>query len=338
YRGKNVVVIGSGATAVTLVPNMTGRGRGDGAAHVTMLQRTPTYYFIRPAKDRMANALRAVFPNTWAYASTRFKNGRLQNFAFKLARRNPAKVANALMDKIREAMGPALNEADFTPPYNPWEQRLCLVPDGDFFEELKAGRASVRTDHIEQFTPTGIQLKSGDHIDADIVVTATGLKLAVAGKVAFTVDGQPIDWHKHFYYKGCMFSNVPNLSIVFGYLNASWTLKADIVSTYTCRLLNHMAATGADIALPALSDDEAQAAEVVFDFSSGYVQRALPFLPQNGLADPWRLNQDYLQDKGVLRNGPIADGTLRFASAGGLRVQQNDRFVDAPLPEAVPAE
>lgn len=323
YSGKKVVVIGSGATAVTLVPSLTEAGSpGCGAAHVTMLQRTPTWYFIRPAKDAMANRLRRIMPESWAYALTRFKNVRLQNFAFKMARRNPQKVADNLLGKIRDHLGPKMNEADFTPPYNPWEQRLCLVPDGDFFNALKDGTASIVTDHIERFTPTGIQLASGRHLDADIIVTATGLKLAVAGKARFMVDGQPIDWHRHFYYKGCMFSNVPNLSVVFGYLNASWTLKADIVSAFTCRVLNHMTATGTDIAVPMLSPADAKAAEVVFDFSSGYVQRALDYLPQNGVADPWRLNQDYLADKPKFLKGAIDDGVLRFAKAGSMTIEQ----------------
>lgn len=338
YSGKKVVVIGSGATAVTLVPSLTEQGDGKGAAHVTMLQRTPTWYFIRPAKDAFANRLRRFLPETWAYAITRFKNVRLQNFAFKLARRDPQKVADNLLGKIRDHLGPQMNAADFTPPYNPWEQRLCLVPDGDFFNALKAGTADVVTDHVDRFTPTGIQLTSGRHLDADIIVTATGLKLAVAGKARFTVDGAPIDWHKHFYYKGCMFSNVPNLSVVFGYLNASWTLKADIVAAYTCRVLNHMAQAGADIALPLLSPDDAKAAEVVFDFSSGYVQRALDYLPQNGIADPWRLNQDYLADKPKFLKGPIDDGVLRFAKAGTLTIQQID-VAEAPRElEAIAAE
>lgn len=334
YAGKRVVVIGSGATAVTLVPNMARDSQQSGAAaHVTMLQRTPTWYFIRPAEDGLANFLRRILPTSWAYRLTRFKNVRLQNFAFKYARKRPDKVGKKLLDLVRKDLGEAMNEADFTPPYNPWEQRLCLVPDSDLFMAMNAGRASIVTDHIDRFTQNGVLLKSGRELPADIIVTATGLKLAVAGKIAFTVDGEAIDWHRHFYYKGCMFSNIPNMSIVFGYLNASWTLKADIVAAYTCRLLNHMAATGADIALPELSDADAKAAEVVFDFSSGYVQRALDYLPQNGLADPWRLNQDYLHDRGILLKGPIEDGTLRLAPAGTVRAHQN-----IPTAQAVAAE
>lgn len=333
YKGKRIVVIGSGATAVTLLPNLA---RG-GAEHVTMLQRTPTYYAIRPAEDGLANFMRKVMPDTWAYGITRFKNVRMQKFFFNRARTRPEKVSEFLLGKVREELGDSMNEADFTPPYGPWDQRLCLVPDGDMFKEIKAGRAEVVTDHIERFTENGIQLKSGKHLDADIIITATGLKLAVAGKVAFSVDGQPIDWHQHFYYKGCMFSNVPNLSIVFGYLNASWTLKADIVSTYTCRVLNHMKQTGNDIAVPMLSDADARAADVVFDFSSGYVQRALNYLPRNGTTEPWRLNQDYLHDKQILLHAPVEDGVLQLSKAGRAPIQQNTPVAPA-VPEAIAAE
>lgn len=336
YAGKKVVVIGSGATAVTLLPNMTDDGSGTGAAHVTMLQRTPTYYFIRPAEDGMANFLRKVMPEKWAYAITRFKNVNLQDIGFKRARAKPEQVSDFLKGKVRESLGGQMNEADFTPPYNPWEQRLCLVPNGDMFTAMREGKASIVTDHIKRFTAKGIELESGQHLDADIIVTATGLKLAMAGKVAFSVDGQAINWHEHFYYKGCMFSNVPNLSIVFGYLNASWTLKADILASYTCRLLNHMAQTGTQIALPDLSDEDAEAADVVFDFSSGYVQRALDYLPRNGRADPWRLNQDYLHDKWLLLNASVQDGVVKFARAGALTVRQN--AVRDPEPLAMAAE
>jgi monooxygenase len=309
YRGKRVVVIGSGATGVTLVPAMADTGAG----HVTMLQRTPTWYFIRPAEDGLANGLRRILPERWAYALTRFKNVRLQNFAFKLARRNPDKVKNALMDKIRDQMGGApINEADFTPPYNPWEQRLCLVPDGDFFNALKDGRASIVTDHIERFEQDGIRLKSGALLPADIIVTATGLRLAVGGKVAISLDGAPVRWKDHFYYKGCMFSNIPNLATVFGYLNASWTLKADVVSSYVCRVLRHMEATGARVATPTLRPEDAADADAVFDFSSGYIQRALDYLPRNGANPPWKLNQDYLYDRGIMLNDPVEDGVLIF--------------------------
>ncbi len=317
YAGKRVVVIGSGATAVTLVPAMANTAQsGGGAAHVTMLQRTPTWYFIRPAEDTMANRLRRVMPEKWAYGLTRFKNVRLQNFAFKLARRNPERVKAALMAKVNEAMdGTSFDRASFTPPYNPWEQRLCLVPDGDFFAALKAGRASIVTATIDRFVPEGVKLSDGTVVPADIIVTATGLKLAVGGKIAVSIGGAPVRWNERFYYKGCMFSNVPNLATVFGYLNASWTLKSDVVSTYVCRVLRHMAATETDVAMPTLRAEDAADAEAVFDFSSGYIQRALDYLPRNGTKAPWKLNQDYLFDRGILLNDPVEDGVLVFDRA-----------------------
>jgi monooxygenase len=260
--------------------------------------------------------LRRFLPETWAYAITRFKNVRLQNFGFKQARTRPEKVKQVLGDKIREALGDTYDAAAFTPPYQPWDQRLCLVPDGDFFTAIREGKASVVTDHIERFDATGIQLMSGKHLDADIIVTATGLKLALAGKVAVSVDGVPVEWNRHFYYKGCMFSNVPNYAAVFGYLNASWTLRADIVSEFICRVLNHMEATGTDIAVPMLEDPAQLTEENVFDFSSGYIQRSLHIMPKNATMMPWRLNQDYLADRADMRSGAIADGHLAFRTAG----------------------
>ncbi|MEQ1688892.1 MAG: NAD(P)/FAD-dependent oxidoreductase, partial [Sphingopyxis sp.] len=191
YVGKRVAIIGSGATAVTLLPNLADKGDGSGAAHVTMIQRTPTYYFIHPSKDGLANFMRRIMPETWAYAITRFKNIHMQNYAYKRARAKPQKVADWLIGKVREGLGGTMNEADFTPPYGPWEQRLCLVPDNDMFDAIREGRASVVTGTIERFTQGGVQLASGKHIDADIVITATGLKIAMAGKVAFSVDGEP---------------------------------------------------------------------------------------------------------------------------------------------------
>lgn len=309
YRGKKVVVIGSGATAVTIVPSMKE------AAHVTMLQRTPTWYFIRPAKDGFANFLRKILPEKLAYKITRFKNVRLQDIAFRRAREKPEKVKEFLTNKLKASLGGHYDAEAFTPPYNPWEQRLCLVPDADFFEAMKAGKASVVTDHIERFDAAGIQLKSGKHLDADIIITATGLKLAVAGKIPVRVDGEPVDWHDHYYYKACMFSNVPNFSAVFGYLNASWTLRADVVSEYVCRVLNHMKGTGTTVATPALADPASLEEENVFDFSSGYIQRSLHIMPKSTAALPWRLSQNYVQDRIDMRTGAIADGVLTFTNA-----------------------
>ncbi|MBU0824480.1 MAG: NAD(P)/FAD-dependent oxidoreductase, partial [Alphaproteobacteria bacterium] len=313
YAGKKVVVIGSGATAVTIVPSMA-----DKAAHVTMLQRTPTWFFIRPAKDAFANFLRKVLPEKLAYRITRFKNVKLQDIGFRRAREKPEKVKDFLSGKIKAALGDRYDEKTFTPPYNPWDQRLCLVPDADFFNAMKADKASVVTDHIERFDATGIQLKSGQHLDADIIVTATGLKLAVAGKIPVRVDGALVDWSEHFYYKACMFSNVPNFSAVFGYLNASWTLRADIVAEYVCRVLNHMQATGTHVATPALADPATLTEENIFDFSSGYIQRSLHIMPKNADKLPWRLNQNYIQDRIDMKTGAIDDGVLTFGNARGV--------------------
>ena len=312
YSGKKVVVIGSGATAVTLVPSMA-----DKAAHVTMLQRTPTWMFARPAKDKIANFLRSVLPDGIAYAITRFKNIRLQDFAFKRARQKPEKVKAMLSKGIKNALGDAYDEKAFTPPYDPWDQRICLVPDNDLFEAMKAGKASIVTDHIESFEKGGIRLKSGDFLEADIIVTATGLKIAVAGKIDLSVNGTPINFAERFYYKGCMFSNVPNLAMVFGYINASWTLRADINSDYVCRVLNTMRANGKDVATPLLTPEmEAQmeVEDIFADFSSGYLQRAKGTNPKNGLYYPWRLNQEYVADRRQMMNDPIDDGILTFTT------------------------
>ena len=310
--GKRVVVIGSGATAATIVPALaTG-----GAAHVTMLQRTPTWFAARPAKDGFANTLRKWLPEKLAYAITRFKNVRMQDFVFKSARTKPAKAREALTNMAKQHLGDRYDPVAFTPPYDPWEQRLCLIPDADLFEAIKADKASIVTDHIAQMDATGIALRSGEHLDADIVITATGLSLAVAGKIAVTVDGERVDFAQRFYYRNCMFSNVPNLAAVFGYINASWTLRVDIIANYITRLINHMDGIQADIATPALPQGAALTEESVFDsFSSGYLERGKHMMPKNATALPWRLNQDYIRDRRDMRTAPVDDGVLRFAKA-----------------------
>ncbi|MEQ5787663.1 NAD(P)/FAD-dependent oxidoreductase [Erythrobacter sp. NFXS35] len=315
YANKRVVVIGSGATAVTIVPAMAEK-----AAHVTMLQRTPTWMFTRPAKDAIANFLRKVLPEKLAYRLTRFKNIKMQDFSFKLARDNPQKVKDALYKKIEAALGPDYEKDSFTPPYNPWEQRLCLVPDEDLFQAMKADKADIVTGHIAGFEKGGVRLANGDFLPADIVVTATGLKLAVAGKIAIHVDGEPVAFNQRFYYKGCMFSNLPNLAVVFGYLNASWTLRADINSDYVCRVLEHMRTTGTTIATPVLTP-EGEAAiteDDVFDFSSGYIQRGKHIMPRNSVSYPWRLNQEYVLDRKRMKADPLLDGILTFSRAGAI--------------------
>ena len=311
YSGKNVVVIGSGATAVTLVPSMAGK-----AAKVTMLQRTPTWMFSRPAKDGIANFLRKILPEQVAYRLTRWKNIKLQDISFKRARTKPEKVKQFLHKKIENALGDKFDRDAFTPPYDPWDQRLCLVPDDDLFKAIKTGRADVITGHIAAFEKGGVRLKSGNFLPADIVVTATGLKLAVAGKIALSMEGQSINLADHFYYKGCMYSNLPNLALVFGYLNASWTLRADIISDYICRVLNHMRANNTDVATPVLATDHGLEEDDIFDFSSGYIQRSKSIMPKNAVNYPWRLNQEYVVDRKRMVSDPVEDGILAMHRHG----------------------
>jgi cation diffusion facilitator CzcD-associated flavoprotein CzcO len=314
YQGKKVVVIGSGATAVTILPAMA----KSGAAHVTQLQRTPTYMVSRPAKDAIANALRKVLPEKAAYAITRFKNITMQDMMFKRVRNHPEKAKEFILGETRKRLGSNFNETDYVPPYNPWEQRLCLVPDADFFDAVNEGRASVVTDQIDSFDATGIKLKSGKHLDADIIITATGLNLAVAGKIAVSVDREPVDFARHFYYRNCMFSDVPNLAGVFGYINASWTLRVDIIGEYITRLFKQMDAIGAVAATPVLPDGGLEEDNVFAGFSSGYLERGKDKMPKNAPNLPWRLNQDYRRDKKDMRQAPIDDGVLQFTRAREL--------------------
>jgi monooxygenase len=314
YADKKVVVIGSGATAVTIIPAMATGGAG----HVTMLQRTPTWMASRPAKDAIANALRKFLPERLAYAITRVKNILMQDRMFKTARERPERVKEFLLSQAREHLGPDFNAADFTPPYNPWEQRLCLIPDADFFEAMKAGKASVVTDQIDSFDATGIKLKSGQHLDADIVVTATGLTMTFAGKIAVSVDGKPVDFGQHFFYRNCMFSNLPNIAGIFGYLNASWTLRVDIVAEYMTRLIRQMDVYGAVAATPVMAPGTEPEEDDIFDFSSGYIQRGKHLMPKNAATPPWRLNQEYRKDRQDMRHAPIDDGILQFTRAREL--------------------
>ncbi len=313
YAGKKVVVIGSGATAVTLVPSMA-----ETAGHVTMLQRSPTYIVSRPAEDKFALALRKFLPNKLAYGITRWRNVLYQLFTFNLARRQPVGFKKKLLEMVREEMGQGVDMKHFTPTYNPWDQRLCLVPDSDLFQSLKLGKASVVTDHIERFVEDGILLKSGEKLKADIIVTATGLKLVSGGHAQFEIDGEPVHFGSRFNYKGVMFSDVPNLGMTFGYTNASWTLKADLTSEYICRVINTMDRKGAQIAYPHPADGEKLIPETIVDFSSGYIERAAADLPKQGQKKPWRLNQNYAKDIVNLRYKAVDDGVMVFAKAGSL--------------------
>jgi monooxygenase len=309
YDGKRVVVIGSGATAVTLVPAMAER-----AAHVTMLQRSPTYVVSRPAEDKLANGLRSLLPAGAAYALTRWKNVLLQQFFYNLARTRPELFKWMLARGVRNHLGAQYDLKHFTPKYNPWDQRLCLVPDSDLFKAIRAGSASIATDEIDTFTERGLQLKSGAHLDADIIVTATGLVLKLMSGLQLTVDGAPVDLSKTITYKGMMYSDVPNLASAFGYTNASWTLKCDLTSEYVCRLLKYMDQHGYAQCTPRVNDPQLTAVPAI-DFNSGYVLRALHSLPRQGSKTPWRLHQNYVKDLSMLRFGRVDDGAMEFKAA-----------------------
>jgi cation diffusion facilitator CzcD-associated flavoprotein CzcO len=306
YQDKKVVVIGSGATAVTLVPAMA----DSGAAHVTMLQRSPTYMAVRPSQDPFATKVRRRLPVGLAYTVTRWKNVLLGMYVYQMCKRKPEKVKSLLLGYVRQMLGPDYDVGThFTPRYNPWDQRLCLVPDADFFRAIRRGKVSVVTDHIETFTETGIRLKSGAELEADLIVTATGLVLVPVGGAKLSVDGQPVDLSKRFIYKGMMYSDVPNLASVFGYTNASWTLKADLVCEYVCRLLNHMDRHGYRQCTPHNGDPTLQE-EPWVNFSSGYIQRALAQQPKQGSKRPWKLYQNYALDLLSLRFGRLRDAMV----------------------------
>ncbi len=311
YTGKRVVVIGSGATAVTLVPSMT-----DKAAHVTMLQRSPTYMVSLPAEDKLANWGRKNLPRQFAYDLTRLRKILFQQFFFRVARRRPEKTRERLLGLVREQLGPDYDmETHFTPSYNPWEQRLCLVPDNDMFVAIREGKASVVTDHIERFTEKGLRLKSGKELEADIVITATGLNLRMLGGADISVDGKKIEVGETYTYKGTMLSDVPNMAFVFGYTNASWTLRADLINEYVCRLINYLDLYKLASATPRV--DEGPHEDRPFaDFSSGYFQRANHLLPKQMTKAPWKQNQSYAQDIMDLRFGAIEDGVLEFKKKG----------------------
>ncbi|WP_028079834.1 flavin-containing monooxygenase [Solimonas soli] len=309
-NGRRIVVIGSGATAVTLVPELAKR-----AAHVTMLQRSPTYVVSLPDEDAFANALRALLPARAAYAFVRWKNVLLGLGFYKLCRRFPEAVKKLLRAGVRRRLGKGYDvDRHFSPSYRPWDQRLCMVPNGDLFEAIRSGRASVCTDHIERFTAHGIHLRSGHTLDADIVVSATGLQLAVLGDVRFAVDGRDVDLAKTMSYKGMMCSDLPNLAFAIGYTNASWTLKCDLSSEYVCRLLNHMRRHGYTHCTPRRRDP-AVTEEPLIDFSSGYVRRAIDAFPKQGSRKPWKLYQNYVLDLLTLRHGRLDDGVIEFAAA-----------------------
>jgi monooxygenase len=310
WKGKRVVVIGSGATAMTLVPALA-----DKATHVTMVQRSPTWVVARPSEDPIERGLRGLLPQRLIHAVVRWKQVLLGLYFFNVCRRNPERAKKLLLAGVRAGLGnDAVIAPHFLPRYNPWEQRLCLLPDGDLFRAMRDGRVSVVTDEIERFTETGVALRSGATVAADLIVTATGLELQAFGGIALDVDGQTVDPARHFNYKGVMFSDVPNFASCFGYANASWTLKADLVCRYVCRLLNHMQRHGFVQCTPRNDDPQVSGLPWI-DFSSGYLQRSLARFPKQGTRAPWRLQQNYLRDLFALRFGRVDDPELHFRGA-----------------------
>lgn len=307
-RHRRVVVIGSGATAVTLVPALGAQG-----AQVTMLQRTPSYLVSVPARDAVAAAIQRVLPSRAAGTVIRWKNALLGMLIFHLCRSRPGRARAFLIRQVARQLPPGFDVArHFSPPYNPWDQRLCLVPDGDFFRALRGGGAQVVTGTIERFVPEGVRLANGDVLPADVIVTATGLELQLLGGASASVDGRAVNPADLVPYKGVMYSGLPNFAATFGYTAASWTLKADLASRYVCRLLNHMAGAGLRVATPVLAD-AALAREPLVDFTSGYFRRHLALLPRQGRDAPWRFNQNYLADWLALKHGAVDDGVLRFS-------------------------
>jgi cation diffusion facilitator CzcD-associated flavoprotein CzcO len=310
YQDKRVVVIGSGATAVTLVPAMA-----EQAAHVTMLQRSPSYVVARPTADPLADRLRSLLPGRLAHRAIRGRNVVMSTLFYQAFRRWPEKSASFLRDGVaKQVAGAVAVDPHFTPAYHPWDQRLCLVPDGDLFQSLREGKADVVTDTIERFTPTGIRLTSGRELPADVIVTATGLRMVAFGQVALTVDGEPVEPHDKTVYKGMMFSGIPNLAWCVGYTNNSWTLRADLTSQYVCRLLRYLDQHGYAQCMPVVRPGSAGDAErPLLDLTSGYIQRAAATLPHQGGKAPWLYRQNYLLDLATMRLGKINDEVMQFS-------------------------
>ena len=335
-EGRRIVVIGSGATAVTLVPALA-----KAAAHVTMLQRSPTYIVARPSDDVTADRIRRLLPERLALRLIRWKNVLLGMYFYDLARRKPDRVKQEILRLVREQLGPDYDvEKHFTPRYNPWDQRLCLVPDADLFVAIRSGKASVVTDEIETFTEGGIRLKSGEELHADIIVTATGLKLKSLGGMQASSDGTPINPAGRPCYKGMMLRGVPNFSFALGYSNASWTLKCNLVAEYVCRLLNHMSAHGYDYATP-VGTEPAIVDKPAINLNSGYIRRGIEFLPKQGSTRPWKFHQNYALDMLDLRFGAVDDGTMEFVrlpnEAGKKRLApQGDDVAVGSAPLAAP--
>lgn len=311
YRDKNVIIIGSGATAVTLLPSMA-----DKAKHVTMLQRSPSWVVGRPERDPLAQRLKKWLPARWVYRLARWKEVGVQLLFYRQARKRPHWARRFLLKQLRLVLPASIVSEHFTPSYNPWDQRICAVPDDDLFKALQSGKASVVTDQIDRFTSGGIRLKSGRELQADMIVTATGLNLKVLGGAQIAVDGAPVVMGQAYNYKGVMLSGVPNMAFVVGYTNSSWTLKADLVSAYVCKLLRYMGRRGYDQVVPRVQPGTMRPAPLI-DFQSGYVLRALDKLPKQGDRLPWKLHQNYIADSLLFGFGRVEDGVLEFSSQPG---------------------
>jgi len=311
YTNKKIVVIGSGATAVTLVPTLAQK-----AQHVTMLQRSPTYIASMPMQDGLLSFMRLFLPKVWVSRFARKRNVIMASLIYSYMTRFPNRGRKLLDKKRNEILTADIDKKHFTPSYEPWDQRLCLIPDGDLFEAINHGKADIKTDHIDEITPDGIRLKSGEHLDADIIVSATGLKLKMMEEVNITVDGDVLKPAEKMFYRGILLEDVPNFGTVFGYTNASWTLKSELVSEYVCRIINHMDTIDRPICVPV--DECNTQRELFLNLSSGYIQRAQQGIPKQGAVQPWRLDQNYRKDKKRLRGVKIEDGILQFKSPASV--------------------
>lgn len=321
YAGKKVVVIGSGATAVTIVPSMT-----DKAEHVTMLQRTPTYLRPLPMRSKILQYIRAVLPKRTANRIIRWLNIRMQKLMFARARNEPDRVRANIEAENKKLLGDKYSAEHFSPPYDPWVQRMCFMPDADLFEAIKADKADVVTAHIEGFEKNGIRLKDGRLLEADIIVTATGFEMQLAGGIDIDIDGEPLNPGERFFYKNSMLSDVPNLTYPVAYVNASATLRFDMLADYTCRVLKHMAKTGSDIAIPVPPGDLEMDEASSFNLEAGYVKRAQHLIPKSTSSDPWRLSHDYLHDREYMKTSPVDDGALIFKRAGANAVEPEEQL------------
>jgi len=306
YTDRSIIVIGSGATAVTLVPELAKKAR-----HVTMLQRSPTYIVSAPDEDKISNWMNRNLPNKFAYSVSRWRKILFQRMSYAAARKWPGLMKKMIIAGVKKEMGKEYDLSHFTPSYNPWDQRICLVPNADLFTALKANKATVVTDRIKTFTESGIDLESDEHLDADIIVSATGLNMKFMAGASFYVDGQQVDFADTVSYKSVMFSNVPNLSLAFGYTNASWTLKCDLTNQYVCRLINHMDEHGYKQCTPRLNDENMERLPFL-DFTSGYIMRFIDKLPKSGRENPWKLKHNYIFDRMIINNSKLSDDVMEF--------------------------